>query len=89
MCIKYQHRRCVLQKILTDLDSIDQSNLDIVGKKRKMCGQCTGCKQEDCGLCKSCHDMKKFGGTGKRKQGCVKRRCLQPALSKQVNAITV
>jgi len=56
-----------------------------VGKKRKRCGHCSGCTQEDCGSCKCCLDMRKFGGNGKKKQCCVKRRCLHPVLpTKQV-----
>lgn len=51
----------------------------VAGKKRRRCGQYSGCKQKDCGSCKCCLDMKKFGGTGRRKQCCVKRRCLHPS----------
>lgn len=38
--------------------------------------QCTGCLSVDCGLCVCCKDMKKFGGTGKKKNGCLKRKCV-------------
>ena len=45
------------------------------------CGQCYECAQEDCGTCASCMDKLKFGGPGKRKQACLKRRCLLPTLT--------
>ena len=38
--------------------------------------QCTGCLSTDCGSCVCCKDMKKFGGTGKKKKGCLKRKCV-------------
>lgn len=47
-------------------------------RKRTMrCGQCTGCKMEECGSCAYCKDMKKFGGPGKKKKACIRRKCLQ------------
>lgn len=46
------------------------------GGKRKRCGQCAGCKSDDCSTCPNCRDMKKFGGSGRKKQACVKRKCL-------------
>ena len=30
----------------------------------------------ECGECNHCKDMVKFGGTGKSKQACVLRKCL-------------
>lgn len=50
--------------------------LEMTGRKRKRCGECDGCTLSDCGVCKFCLDMAKFGGTGKRKQCCAKRRCV-------------
>jgi len=44
------------------------------------CGECFECAREDCGKCANCSDKFKFGGTGKRKQACLKRKCLQPTL---------
>ena len=38
------------------------------------CKQYNGCKAEDCGQCNNCLDKKKFGGPGKKKNGCVKRK---------------
>lgn len=46
------------------------------GKKRQRCGLCTGCSSSDCGQCKQCIDKPKFGGPGKKKQCCEKKRCL-------------
>lgn len=45
------------------------------------CGKCSECQQRDCGACASCADKLKFGGTGKRKQACLKRKCLYPTLT--------
>ncbi|KAK7800480.1 hypothetical protein U0070_024260, partial [Myodes glareolus] len=39
--------------------------------KRRRCGVC----EPECGKCKACKDMVKFGGTGRSKQACLKRRC--------------
>lgn len=47
------------------------------GVKRKRCGSCPGCLQTDCGSCVFCKDKPKFGGPGKRKQCCEKRKCNQ------------
>ena len=40
-------------------------------------GRCKQCNAEDCGQCNNCVDnyKKKFGGPGKKKKGCVKRKC--------------
>ena len=46
------------------------------GKKWKRCGDCSGCMATDCGLCKFCYDKPKFGGEGKKKQSCLKRKCI-------------
>ena len=47
----------------------------LLGKKRKRCGTCPGCVAEDCQKCPMCLDKPKYGGKGKKKQCCVKRRC--------------
>lgn len=44
--------------------------------RRKRCGVCEACQSGDCGKCKACRDMVKFGGTGRLKQCCEERRCL-------------
>ncbi|XP_065893767.1 uncharacterized protein [Dysidea avara] len=38
--------------------------------------KCSGCSLLDCGLCTFCKDMIKFGGPGKKKQRCSKRKCV-------------
>ena len=38
--------------------------------------QCEGCLRTDCGTCIYCKDMKRFGGPGKKKKGCIKRICV-------------
>ncbi|EFN76367.1 DNA (cytosine-5)-methyltransferase PliMCI [Harpegnathos saltator] len=51
-----------------------------MGPKRQRCGICENCQQPDCGACVSCKDMIKFGGTGRSKQACVRRRCPNMAI---------
>lgn len=46
------------------------------GRKRKRCGECSGCLAIDCGSCKFCLDKRKFGGPGKKKKSCVQKACL-------------
>jgi len=46
-----------------------------VAGRRKRCGQCAGCKMPDCGQCVNCKDMRKFGGTGRKKKACSQRKC--------------
>ena len=53
-------------------DQIDGKELSVIRKKR--CGVCEVCQLPDCGKCKSCRDMVKFGGTGRKKQCCEERR---------------
>ncbi|GFT18091.1 hypothetical protein NPIL_265861 [Nephila pilipes] len=43
--------------------------------RRKRCGVCEMCQLPDCGKCAFCKDMIKFGGTGRSKQACAKRKC--------------
>ncbi|KAL1124037.1 hypothetical protein AAG570_001807 [Ranatra chinensis] len=45
------------------------------GPRRRRCGVCEACQLTDCGTCISCVDMIKFGGSGRSKQACVRRRC--------------
>ena len=49
--------------------------------KRRRCGVCEVCQLADCGKCTACHDMVKFGGSGRSKQACVHRRCPNMALT--------
>ncbi|XP_012137658.2 DNA methyltransferase 1a isoform X2 [Megachile rotundata] len=51
-----------------------------MGPKRQRCGICENCQQPDCGLCSHCKDMIKFGGTGRGKQACIKRKCPNMAI---------
>ncbi|XP_033326072.2 DNA (cytosine-5)-methyltransferase PliMCI [Megalopta genalis] len=53
---------------------------DVSGPKRHRCGVCETCQQPDCGACTACKDMIKFGGSGKSKQACNKRRCPNMAI---------
>ena len=52
----------------------------ILGKKggvrKRRCNVCENCMIPECGECNHCKDMVKFGGTGKSKQACVLRKCL-------------
>ena len=59
------------------------------GKKRKKpCGTCTGCLHGNCGVCKFCLDIPVFGGPGRRKQRCIKRRCTGITYSVEINFFT-
>ncbi|XP_014281484.1 DNA (cytosine-5)-methyltransferase 1 [Halyomorpha halys] len=54
---------------------IDAANDQDKGPRRKRCGVCEACQQPDCGTCVHCADMVKFGGSGRGKQACIKRKC--------------
>ncbi|XP_078007936.1 DNA (cytosine-5)-methyltransferase 1-like [Phascolarctos cinereus] len=63
-------------------EEIDKSGKDKNGKdeadtavKRRRCGVCEVCQQAECGTCEACEDMVKFGGSGRSKQACLRRRC--------------
>ncbi|OXU20811.1 hypothetical protein TSAR_006495 [Trichomalopsis sarcophagae] len=56
-------------------DQLANNNTDTVALKRRRCGVCEPCQQPDCGACSACKSMIKFGGPGRSKQACVKRRC--------------
>ncbi|BES92321.1 jmjC domain-containing histone demethylation protein [Nesidiocoris tenuis] len=49
-------------------------------RRRTRCKKCAACHQNDCGECVFCQDMVKFGGSGRAKQTCIMRQCLQPML---------
>lgn len=55
-------------------------NCHTQGPRRHRCGVCEACQQSDCGTCIACKDMTKFGGTGRSKQACVRRRCPNMAI---------
>jgi len=44
-------------------------------EKKRRCRKCGGCLMPDCGQCVFCRDMKKFGGRGRKKKACEKKRC--------------
>lgn len=46
-------------------------------RRRTRCKKCVACQNTDCTQCAFCKDMIKFGGTGKSKQSCIQRQCLQ------------
>ena len=48
----------------------------------RRCGLCENCLQADCGQCKYCKDKPRFGGPGKLKQACSKKKCLKLAKPK-------
>uniref|UniRef100_A0A1B6EBZ4 [histone H3]-dimethyl-L-lysine(36) demethylase n=1 Tax=Clastoptera arizonana TaxID=38151 RepID=A0A1B6EBZ4_9HEMI len=49
-------------------------------RRRTRCKKCQACLENDCGECVYCKDMIKFGGSGRAKQTCKMRQCLQPLL---------
>ncbi|KAF3421234.1 hypothetical protein E2986_06562 [Frieseomelitta varia] len=62
-------------------DQIAKNNdKEMSGPKRHRCGVCETCQQPDCGVCISCKDMVKFGGSGRSKQACNRRRCPNMAI---------
>ncbi|KAJ8922234.1 hypothetical protein NQ315_004171 [Exocentrus adspersus] len=64
------------------LDQIDNKDGrdENKGPKKKRCGVCEACQSPDCGECTQCKNMLKFGGSGKSKQACKKRRCPNMAI---------
>jgi F-box/leucine-rich repeat protein 10/11 len=49
-------------------------------RRRVRCKNCEACMGGDCRMCVYCRDMIKYGGPGRMKQTCEKRRCLHPQL---------
>ena len=43
--------------------------------RKRRCGECKGCRMDTCGTCINCRDMKKYGGTGRKKKACSKKVC--------------
>uniref|UniRef100_A0A674PHW3 [histone H3]-dimethyl-L-lysine(36) demethylase n=1 Tax=Takifugu rubripes TaxID=31033 RepID=A0A674PHW3_TAKRU len=56
------------------------SSISALRRRRVRCKRCAGCCRKECGNCIYCHDMRKFGGPGRMKKGCIMRQCLAPAL---------
>ena len=60
--------------------SRDSGGMEAPRRRRARCGLCPGCKEADCQVCPACRDMPKYGGPGRLKQSCVKRKCVRPTL---------
>ena len=43
--------------------------------RKHRCRVCESCLASECGDCVHCKDMVKFGGSGKSKQACIKKKC--------------
>jgi len=58
----------------------------VAGKRfrKARCKTCENCLRENCQDCAHCHDMKKYGGPGKLKQSCQKRKCLNLGFEQSV-----
>ncbi|XP_061541708.1 lysine-specific demethylase 2A [Phycodurus eques] len=56
------------------------SRISALRRRRVRCKTCAGCCRKECGDCQFCLDMRKFGGPGRMKKGCIMRQCLMPAL---------
>lgn len=55
---------------------IKRTSISALRRRRVRCKRCAGCRRKECGDCQYCHDMRKFGGTGRMKKGCMMRQCL-------------
>ncbi|KAK9305490.1 hypothetical protein QLX08_003504 [Tetragonisca angustula] len=60
--------------------SQEKSERPFSRRRRTRCKKCEACTRTDCGECIYCHDMVKFGGSGRAKQTCLMRQCLRPML---------
>ncbi|TRY83912.1 hypothetical protein DNTS_014657 [Danionella cerebrum] len=56
------------------------SSISALRHRRVRCKHCEGCRRTACGDCTYCRDMRKFGGPGRMKKGCMRRQCLAPVL---------
>ena len=66
---------------LTDNKSPTSKKIASGNRRRRVrCKTCEACMGGDCKLCVYCKDMTKYGGPGRMKQTCEKRRCLHPQL---------
>ncbi|TRY62626.1 hypothetical protein TCAL_16657 [Tigriopus californicus] len=70
------------KKTLADTTRKLQKNLSSTSSRRRRvrCKTCQACVGGDCQVCAYCKDMVKYGGPGRMKQTCEKRRCLHPQL---------
>lgn len=66
--------------------SSHSNNSQLAGRtksiRRVRCKKCEPCTREECNICIFCLDMKKNGGSGKLKQSCLSRKCIEPSLPK-------
>uniref|UniRef100_A0A8C8LVA7 [histone H3]-dimethyl-L-lysine(36) demethylase n=1 Tax=Oncorhynchus tshawytscha TaxID=74940 RepID=A0A8C8LVA7_ONCTS len=56
------------------------TSLSALRRRRVRCKRCAACQREECGECNFCRDMRRFGGPGRMKKGCMMRQCLAPGL---------
>ena len=49
-------------------------------KRKHRCGECVGCLANECRKCRFCLDMPKYGGSGRLRQACIKRKCIAVSL---------
>uniref|UniRef100_A0A8C5BM19 [histone H3]-dimethyl-L-lysine(36) demethylase n=1 Tax=Gadus morhua TaxID=8049 RepID=A0A8C5BM19_GADMO len=74
--VVYRPRAGPSQKPPTPRPLKPVSSLSVLRRRRVRCKRCNGCSRKECGSCQFCHDMRKFGGPGRMKKGCVMRQCL-------------
>lgn len=51
-------------------------SINALRRRRVRCKRCSACCRKECGNCHFCQDMRKFGGPGRMKKGCILRQCL-------------
>ena len=68
-CVYYSSSACVKLSSITILRVSRQK------RKQDFLCECSGCLAKDCGNCKHCLDMPRYGGAGKIKKRCLKRKC--------------
>ncbi len=66
--------------IVYDLGFYTHIHLNEAVGRKVNCGNCDGCLAQDCAKCINCRDKVKFGGPGRKKQKCLKRKCIKPTV---------
>uniref|UniRef100_A0A8C7H719 [histone H3]-dimethyl-L-lysine(36) demethylase n=1 Tax=Oncorhynchus kisutch TaxID=8019 RepID=A0A8C7H719_ONCKI len=56
------------------------TSISALRRRRVRCKHCAACQRKECGECNFCKDMRRFGGPGRMKKGCMMRQCLAPGL---------
>uniref|UniRef100_A0A674BSN7 [histone H3]-dimethyl-L-lysine(36) demethylase n=1 Tax=Salmo trutta TaxID=8032 RepID=A0A674BSN7_SALTR len=56
------------------------TSISALRRRRVRCKRCAACQRKECGECNFCRDMRRFGGPGRMKKGCMMRQCLAPGL---------